>query len=566
MALNRIDEGDQYVKLLQKGNTEAQALFNDLLIGVTQFFRDSAAFEAFETKVVPALFTGKSTVNGVVRVWVAGCSTGEEAYSIAILLQERMEALQQSYVVQIFATDIDPRAIATARNSIYPVGIAADVSAVRLSRFFTPLPGGAGYQVRKGIRDMLVFSEQNLIKDPPFSKLDLISCRNLLIYFGPELQQRLMPLFHYSLSPNGKLFLGSSEGVGEFTDLFSPVDGKAKLFERRNVQVGHARHGPRPIVPALSAVDAALPRAAKKRVFPGGVPLREIIEQALLSQLAPAAALVSAAGEIHYLYGSTGMYLEPAAGEPAVANMLAMAREGLRPVLSSALRECDATQTLVRKPAVRVKTNGHFTRVNLLVRPVAPSAGIVQPMYLVLLEDAPEVSTTPGKRNRSVVDALAEDTVSREQFAALTEELQAKDDYLRSTQEELEGANEELKSSNEEMQSVNEELQSTNEDLETSKEELQSVNEELTTVNAELSVKVDTVMHLNDDMNNLLAGTGIGTLFVDYQLRILRFTPSVVPIINLIASDIGRPVAHRPWCCRPDRPGLCQVLPAPRWH
>ncbi len=544
MALNGIDEGDTYVKLLQRDTTEAQALFDDLLIGVTQFFRDTAAFEAFEAKVVPALFTGKSTVNGVVRVWVAGCSTGEEAYSIAILLQERMEALQQSYVVQIFATDIDCRAIATARSGIYPVGIAADVSALRLSRFFSTLPGGAGYRVHKGIRDMLVFSEQNLIKDPPFSKLDLISCRNLLIYFGPELQRRLMPLFHYALTPHGKLFLGSSEGVGEFTDLFSPVESKAKLFERSNVQVGPARRGSTPFVPALSAVDVALPRAALKKVFPRGVPLREVIEQALLSQLAPAAALVSAAGEIHYLYGSTGMYLEHAPGEPGVANMLAMAREGLRPALSSALRECDATQALVRKPAVSVKTNGHFTRVNLLVRPVAHSPGIVQPMYLVLLEDALEVPPTPGTRKTSVDNALAADTFSHEQFAALTDELQAKDDYLRSTQEELEGANEELKSSNEEMQSVNEELQSTNEELETSKEELQSVNEELVTVNSELSLKVDTVTRLNNDMNNLLAGTGIATLFLDHQLRILRFTPSAVPIINLIASDIGRPVAH----------------------
>jgi two-component system CheB/CheR fusion protein len=239
------------------------------------------------------------------------------------------------------------------------------------------------------------------------------------------------------------LFLGSSEGVGEFTDLFSPVDSKAKLFERSNVQAGHARRSSL-IVPALSAVDAALPRAAKKKVFPRSVPLREIIEQALLSQLAPAAALVSAGGEIHYLYGSTGMYLEQAPGEPSVANVITMAREGLRPVLSSALRECDATQALVRKPAVRVKTNGHFTRVNLLVRPVAHSQGVVQPMYMVLLEEALEVPPAPGKRKRSVVSDSAVDIVSHEQFAALADELQAKDDYLRSTQEELEGANEEL--------------------------------------------------------------------------------------------------------------------------
>ena len=548
MALNRIDDGDNYVKRLQQDPAEVLALFNDLLIGVTQFFRDTSAFEALEAMVVPALFTGKSTVNGVVRVWVAGCSTGEEAYSIAILLQERMEALQQSYVVQVFATDIDSRAIATARSGVYPLAIAADVSPARLSRFFSTLPDGAGYRVHKGIRDMLVFSEQNLIKDPPFSKLDLISCRNLLIYFGPELQKRLMPLFHYALTPRGKLFLGSSEGVGEFTDLFSPVESKAKLYERSNVQAGHARRGSTPVVPALSAVDAALPRAAVRKAFPSSVPLRAVIEQALLAQLAPAAVLVSELGEIHYLYGRTGMFLETPPGEPGAANMLDMAREGLRPALSVALRECCATQALVRKPAVRVKTNGHFTQVNLLVRPVAPSPGAAKPMYLVLLEDVLELAPPPpGNRQRRAVNAATAQTAEAElraQLVALNEELQTKDDYLRSTHEELEGSNEELKSSVEEMQSVNEELQSTNEELETSKKELQSVNEELSTVNTELSLKIDTVTRLNNDMNNLLAGTGIATLFVDHQLRILRFTPSTLPIINLIPGDIGRSVGH----------------------
>jgi two-component system CheB/CheR fusion protein len=543
MAVFRIDEVDNYVKLLQQGPAEIEALFHDLLIGVTQFFRDSEAFAALEAKVVPSLFVGKSAVNGVVRVWVAGCATGEEAYSIAILLQEYMDALQRRYEIQIFATDIDSRAIATARIGKYPVGIAADVSPVRLSRFFSAEPGGQGYRVHKDIRDMLVFSEHNIIKDPPFSKLDFISCRNLLIYFDADLQQRLMPLFHYALNPQGKLFLGSSEGVGEFSDLFSPLERKAKLFERSDAMVGRSRKVLSQFSHTPSAVDVAPPNAAGKAILPPPVPLREVIEQALLTQVAPAAALVTASGDILYLYGRTGMYLEHASGEPGVANMLAMAREGLRPALSMALRDCETTQSPVRRPAVKVKTNGHFTQVNLLVRPVAPGTDTTQPMYLVLLEDALEVPP-PGAPEGAGANASAEVADMQSQIAALTDELRAKDDYLSKTHEELQGANEELKSSNEEMQSVNEELQSTNEELETSKEELQSVNEELSTVNDELTLKMDAMERLNNDMNNLLAGTGIATVFVDHQLRILRFTPCTAQIINLIESDIGRPVGH----------------------
>jgi two-component system CheB/CheR fusion protein len=543
MAVYQMDNADHYIRLLQEDAGEITALFQDLLIGVTQFFRDTEAFAALETKVVPELFVSKSTVNGVVRVWVAGCSTGEEAYSIAILLQERMEALQQSYVVQVFATDIDSRAIAIARSGIYPLGIAADVSPVRLSRFFSAEPGGQAYRVHKGIRDMLVFSEQDLVSDPPFSKLDLISCRNLLIYFNAELQQRLMPLFHYALNPQGKLFLGSSEGVGEFTDLFNTLDRKAKLFERGNILGGRAGREPSRFAPALSALDAALPRAGSKAAFPRKVPLREIIEQTLLTQVAPAAALVTASGDILYLYGRAGMYLEHASGEPGVANMLTMAREGLRPALSGALRECAATQAFVRKPAVRVKTQEHFTQVNLLVRPVVPSPGAAQPMYLVLLEDALEVKPSEDTEGTGVTDSPAA-THMQAQITVLTDELRAKDDYLRNAHEELSGVNEELKSSNEEMQSVNEELQSTNEELETSKEELQSVNEELSTVNRELTHKMDAMEHLNNDMNNLLAGTGVATVFVDHQLRIMRFTPSTTQVINLIPSDVGRPLGH----------------------
>jgi len=565
MSVNQIALIDDYVRYLQRDPEEIDALFRDLLIGVTNFFRDPEAFQALEEQVIPLLFARKSTTGGVVRIWVAGCSTGEEAYSLAILLQERMEALKQSYTVQVFATDIDSRAIAVARAGLYPLGIAADLTPPRLARFFSPEPEAQGYRVHKGIRDMLVFSEQDLTRDPPFSRLDLITCRNLLIYLNADLQKRLMPLFHYALNPQGFLFLGTSEGIGDFLSLFSAIDRKAKLFQRKNTDPGLLRT-PSRFLPPLSALEAALPRGPGKDAFPVKLPLRELTEQALLAQVAPAAALVNAVGDILYLHGRTGQFLEPAPGEVDVANILKMSREGLRPALSNALHRAAALQQLVRTPGLRVKTNGHYARVNLSVCPVptatlAPDAGpgLELPaapaayeahLFLVILEEIPDpaadtapVAALPEASAVSPASpAIKPDALA--QLAALQDELRAKDEYLQSTYEELESSNEELKSSNEEMQSVNEELQSTNEELETSKEELQSVNEELSTVNSELNIKVDDLSRLNNDMNNLLAGTGIATVFVDHQLRILRFTPTASQLINLIASDVGRPVGH----------------------
>ena len=563
MSVQQISLIEEYVRFLQHAPEEIEALFRDLLIGVTSFFRDPEAFQVFEDQVIPLLFAGKSISNGVVRIWVAGCSTGEEAYSVAILLQERMEALRQSYTVQLFATDIDSRAIAIARTGLYPLGIATDLTPLRLARFFTPEPDGGGYRIHKSIRDMLVFSEQDLIKDPPFSRLDLITCRNLLIYRGADLQKRLMPLFHYALNPKGFLFLGTSEGIGDSLTLFASLDRKAKLYQRKNVDLGITR-SPTRFLPPLSALDAALPRMHGKETFPAKLPLRELTEQAMLAQVAPAGALINTVGDILYLHGRTGMFLEPAPGEVTVSNILKMAREGLRPALSNALHRAAARQETVRTQGVRVKTNGHYIRVNLSVRPVATQMSaaemvmgseIIEPpvlldaqLYLVILEEAMDQETV-GTIVPTAPAALAESGAAQQpelqaQLAALRHELRAKDEYLQSTHEELESSNEELKSSNEEMQSVNEELQSTNEELETSKEELQSVNEELSTVNNELNVKVDDLSRLNNDMNNLLAGTGIATVFVDHQLRILRFTPTASQLINLIASDVGRPVGH----------------------
>ncbi len=543
MAVHQIETVDDYVKYLQRTSTEVDALFRDLLIGVTNFFRDPEAFKALEEQIIPRLFDGKPA-GSTVRVWSPGCATGEEAYSLAILLQERLEVLKQNYKVQIFATDIDSRAIATARIGLYPASIAADVAPERLARFFASEPDNSTYRIHKSIRDMVVFSEQDVIRDPPFSKLDLISCRNLLIYMSSELQKKLIPLFHYALVPGGFLFLGTSESVGDFSDLFAVMDGKAKVYRRKEDIHSAGRTAFGRFLPTFATREEMALLAAERKGVPGKLSLRELTERALLQQVAPTGALVNNRGDILYLHGRTGMYLEPTPGESGINNILKMAREGLRHELTTTLQKAVRTNEIVRSPGLRVKTNGDFSSVNLTVCPVVtgPSATIEAPLYLVILEEVEQAGS-----NHSIHpdggDISAELKASVD-IATLRQELRAKEEYLQAANEELETSNEELKSSNEEMQSVNEELQSTNEELETSKEELQSVNEELATVNAELQAKVADLTRANNDMNNLLAGTGIATVFVDHGLRILRFTPAANRIINLIPSDVGRPVGH----------------------
>ncbi|WP_243366390.1 chemotaxis protein CheB [Fundidesulfovibrio soli] len=542
MAVHQTGTLEEYAKYLQHDSAEADILFRELLIGVTNFFRDPEAFKALEEQVIPRLFAGKQP-GFILRVWSPGCSTGEEAYSIAIAIQEHMEALKQNFQVQIFATDIDSHAIATARSGIYPASITADVSPERLSRFFSLEPGGGAYRVNKVIRDMLIFSEQNVIKDPPFSKLDLISCRNLMIYWGGELQKKVIPLFHYALNPGGFLFLGTSETVGEFGDLFSTLDRKAKLYQRKEDLLGSQRKALGSILSAVATTGAVQPKAAGRIAGLGKLPLRELTEQALLQRIAQVGALVTGQGVILYLHGRTGLYLEPTPGEVGVHNILKMAREGLRQDLSTALHKAKTSNEAVRHPGLQVKTNGDFTTVNLSVHPVEidPATGHETPLFLVILEPAPSSVQT---ETAALSGMGCDDPDVDERITALRQELQAKEEYLHASNEELETTNEELKSSNEEMQSVNEELQSTNEELETSKEELQSVNEELATVNSELQTKVADLSQANNDMNNLLAGTGIATVFVDHQMRIMRFTPAATKIINLIQADVGRLVSH----------------------
>jgi two-component system, chemotaxis family, CheB/CheR fusion protein len=538
MAVQQIDQIDEYIRYLQQNKAEVKALFHDFLIGVTHFFRDPEAFAALESQAIPQIVADKAGGEAV-RVWVPGCSTGEEAYSIAILLRERMDALKQRFKVQLFATDIDSRAIATARAGVYPASIAADVSPERLDRFFSHDPAKSVYRIQKEIRDMLIFSEHDLIQAPPFSRLDLISCRNLLIYMGGTLQKKIIPLFHYALKPGGLLFLGSSESVGAFAQLFAPVDRKWKLYRRQKEPAGTAQADLSQIVPSLTTTRTApRPLAMATESKPS---LQKLTERTLLDAYTPVAVLVNGQGDIFYIHGRSGRYLEPASGETGVNNILAMAREGLRRPLTAALHKATADRIPVQRPGLQVRTNGGFTLVDLTLRPIPTPAADGPDLYLVILEAGAAPSAAAIAAD---VDGPAPAADSDVRIAALEQELRAKEEYLQTVVEEMETANEELKSTNEELQSVNEELQSTNEELETSKEELQSVNEELTTVNAELQERVTELSRANNDMNNLLAGTGVGTIFVDNDLLIQRFTPAVTQLIHLIPTDIGRPVGH----------------------
>ena len=531
MTVNQIERLRDYVRYLQQSPLEVEILFKELLIGVSSFFRDKEAFESLQARVIPALLKDRS-VDQPVRVWVPGCATGEEAYSIAILLRETLNDLQQEYRLQIFATDIDSNAIEAARGGIYPDSIAVDVTPERLRRFFTKRD--TRFQVNKGIRDSVVFAEQNVIKDPPFSRLDLISCRNLLIYMEGDLQKRLLPLFHYALRSDGYLFLGSSESVGDAVDRFEVIDRKWKIYRRKEVvQVLH---------PGIELTRAPFPLDLGPPGRPGQTPpvrafsYREMTEHMLLDAYAPTCVLVSENGEGLYFRGDTGKYLKPPSGE-ASWNILGLAREGLRLDLSSALRKVAKRRKPVRYEKISVQMNGDTQLINLTVKPVAEFAGQGAAM-LVVFEDI-----APDEEAESEVFPSQPAVAATSRVADLERELRSNREYLQTTIEELETSNEELKSANEELQSANEELQSTNEELETSKEELQSVNEELVTVNAEHEVKLEELSKANNDMSNLLASTEVGTIFLDNDLRIQRFTPAATRLVKLILSDVGRPLS-----------------------
>ncbi len=539
MAVNQVNRLEDYLRYLQQTPAEVDTLFHDLLIGVTNFFRDPPVFETMEQIIIPGLVASRPA-GETLRVWVPGCSTGEEAYSLAILFQEHQAAFKQGFRLQVFATDIDSQAIERARTGIFPANIALDITPERLARYFGLQPGG-GYRIQKAIRDLLVFSEHDLIKDPPFSRMDLISCRNVLIYMGSELHKKLIPLFHYALNPGGSLLLGTSESIGDFVDLFSTQDRKAKVYQRKQAVYNHGQ----PVFekfmsPSREAASATLPAIQSQAKL--AVSLRDLTERLLLQKYTPTGLLVNEQGEILYLHGRSGHYLEPASGEPAgLTNILKLAREGLRPALASALHKAAASRELVTQNDLRVKTNGDYSTVNLSVLPVSTSsnlAGSPGSLFLVVLEKAPQPAQTGA-----APAGLASPVDLDERIVSMQRELREKDEFIQHNNEELDTIYEELKSSNEEMQSVNEELQSTNEELETAKEELQSVNEELSTVNVELQQRVQDLSRANNDMSNLMASTGVGTIFVNYKLLIQRFTTYITPVFNLIPSDVGRPVA-----------------------
>jgi two-component system CheB/CheR fusion protein len=528
MDVHQLDHISKYVRYLQENPREVEILFKELLIGVTRFFRDPEAFQILKERILPEYLKDKPNTSSI-RVWVPGCSSGEEAYSVAMIVSECVGALDQHFNVQIFATDIDADAIALARVGIYPESIAADVEADRLRRFFSKEDGT--YRVKKSVREMLVFAPHDIIKDPPFTKLDLVCCRNLLIYLDSILQKKLLPLFHYSLIPKGILFLGSSETIGGFVDLFASVDRKWKIFTRKDsASVPYTVVEFPPMQPPEKAPEFHVLRS-------GETGIRRLAEGFLIKRYAPPSVLVNEKGDIQYVHGRTGKYLEPGPGE-AKFNILDMAREGLRGELSRAIRKANAEKEDVSCKGLRVRSNGDIQTVNLSVKPVT-ERGAPPGLLMVFFEEV----RAGGESIRAETKGQSKKKPQK-QLEVVERELQYTKESLQSTIEEMETINEALNATNEELQSTNEELQSANEELQTSKEEQQSLNEEVVTVNTELQSKVEELSRVNDDMKNLLDSIEIPTIFVDSELKIKRFTSHAVKLIHLIQSDIGRPISH----------------------
>jgi two-component system CheB/CheR fusion protein len=526
MQVVQIDDIAAYVDFLRNDKDEVQHLLNDLLIGVTEFFRDKREFEVLETQVIPKIFEDKAQGQQI-RIWVLGCATGEEAYSIAILLREHMAKLEAPPPVQIFATDIDGRALAAARVGRYRTSIEHDMSAERLARWF--VREGDTYCVVKELREMCIFSQHNVIKDAPFSKLDLVSCRNLLIYLNAELQNRVIPLFHFALLPGRFLFLGSSENVTRHPKLFAPVDRRARIFRR--LDTGTRLPPEFPITTAAGRASVDLPPV---RHFGPDVGL-ERRAQRIAERYAPAYVITDESFHILHFSGRTGRYIEPTSGA-ATLDLLNLVHRDLRLELRTALSRARDSNETVHAEQVSLGLNGHSTMVDIAVEPIQDGPD-GRRNFVVLFKDGPA-------RNAGRASGSDNALVRSEHVERLESELRATRERLQATIEELESTNEELKSSNEEYQSLNEELQSANEELETSREELQSVNEELTTVNGELAHRVQELTRATSDLKNFLESTQIATVFLDNDMRVMNFTPAITQVLHLVETDVGRPISH----------------------
>ena len=524
MGLHQIDAIAQYVRYLRENPQELDLLFKELLIGVTRFFRDPAVWDFLKTNALPALLTDNPTGKPL-RAWIPACSSGEEAYSLAIVFNEVMtqSQLKPRFTLQIFATDLDQDAINQARLGSYPGTIAAEVSADRLDRYFTV--EGTGYRINKAIRETVIFAPQNVIMDPPFTRLDILFCRNLMIYLGNELQKKLVPLFHYALNAHGYLLLGSAETIGGFTHLFNVIDSKLRLYRRMDhpIQVGGIEF------PAKSAPVALLRQGGDNKTE-AIANLQTLADQLLLQHFSPAAVLVNADGDILYISGRTSKYLEPAAGK-ANWNIHAMAREGLRHELAGALRKAQRQTVAVQLTNLTVGTNGGAQTINLTVQAITQPEALSGLLIVVFTDVAKPAARKPSRKQPEPAQE------------SLQAELQQACENVQTLREEMQTSQEELTSTNEELQSTNEELQSANEELTTSKEEMQSLNEELQTVNAELQVRVEDLSRASNDMDNLLNSMEIATVFLDNALNIRRFARHTTHLFKLIAGDVGRPLS-----------------------
>ena len=532
MGLHQLSRISDYLRYLRENPPESELLFNELLIGVTRFFRDADVWNTLKTEVIPALLANHPD-GAVLRAWTPGCSTGEEAYSLAMVFKEVLKEanLTQRYSLQIFASDLDKAAIATGRAGVYDRSIAAEVSPKRLKTFFVEVPNG--FQIGNEIRAMVIFAEQNIIVDPPFTKIDLLSCRNLLIYLESELQNKLIRLFHYSLGPGGFLVLGSAESIGTGTDLFSPLSGKTRIYgwldaPLRSLPVDF----PRAFVRSARRAGDAVAREREDAMT--GPNLQLLVENILLKQYVPAAVLVTQQGDVLYFSGKTGKYLEPAIGKPNL-NLFAMARAGLEQALNEAFHRSLRKKTLVHLRNIKVSREGAVQCVDVVIQPLRETTGLNGTALVVFHDIA-------APRKRKPTGPIDERTEDNARLEALVQELKESREEAKSNREEMQASQDELKSTNEELQSINEELQSTNEELTTSKEEMQSMNEELQTVNQELRANVTELSRVSNDMRNLLESTEIAILFLDEFLNVRRFTEPTTRIINLIPGDMGRPI------------------------